>query len=140
MSRVGEATPEEILGLLAGGAVIELDNGWSLTRQSEHRSKIALRSVPRSGTCRVKGWQLTMARIAGDDVVEVVLNGVPANRAELERYGLSEEIISYKRRWFVAVDDARPMLRALLARRRPVRDDTATNASPKAPGQLSETR
>jgi len=56
---LGEASPEEILGLLAGGALIELDNGW----------------------------QLTTARIAGDEVVEVVLNGVPANRAELESYG-----------------------------------------------------
>ena len=28
---LGEASPDEILGLLTGGAVIELDNGWRLT-------------------------------------------------------------------------------------------------------------
>lgn len=94
---LGEASPAEILSLLAGGAVIELDNGW----------------------------QLTMARIAGDEVVEVVLNGVPANRAELEGYGLSEEIISYKRRWFVVLDEAPAVLARLIAQRRPVRDTTA---------------
>ncbi len=59
---LGEASPAEILGLLAGGSIIELDNGWQLTT----------------------GW------IAGDDVVEVVLNGVPANRSELEAYGLDD--------------------------------------------------
>jgi hypothetical protein len=121
---LGEASPQEILGLLAGGAVIELDNGWPLTRQSERRSGIALRSVPRSGMRRVKGWQLTTARIAGDDVVEGVLNGVPANRAELDGYGLSEEIISYKRRWFVVLDEATTVLPHVLARRKAVRDVT----------------
>ncbi len=28
---MGEASPAEIVGLLIGGAVIELDNGWQLT-------------------------------------------------------------------------------------------------------------
>jgi hypothetical protein len=99
---LGEAAPEEILGLLAGGAVIELDNGW----------------------------QLTAARIAGDDVVEVVLNGVPANRVELEGYGLSEEIINYKRRWFVVSEEASVVLPRLLGRRQAVRDATAAGTSP----------
>lgn len=93
---LAESSPEEILGLLAGGAVIELDNGW----------------------------HLTMARIAGDDVVEVVLNGVPANRAELEGYGLSEENIGYKRRWFTVLEVAPGVLPRILAHCRPVRDLT----------------
>ena len=59
---LAESSPDEILDLLAGGSVIELDNGW----------------------------RLTTARIAGDHVLELVLNGVPANRNELFRYGLSE--------------------------------------------------
>jgi hypothetical protein len=87
--------------LVIWGAVIELDNGG----------------------------QLTTARIAGDEVVEVVLNGVPANRAELERYGLSEEIIRYKRRWFVVLEDAPAVLPRLLAQRRPIRDSTVTDPS-----------
>ncbi len=95
---LGEASPAEILGLLAGGAVIELDNGW----------------------------HLITARIAGDEVVELVLNGVAANRAELERYGLSEEIISYKRRRFVLLEHASAILPALLRKRRPIREITAT--------------
>lgn len=85
---LGEASAKEILGLLAGGAVIELDNGWQLTR----------------------------ARIAGDEIVELVLNGVPTNRAELERYGLSEEVISYKRRWFVRFEDAPAVLSTLFGK------------------------
>lgn len=28
---LGEASPQETLGLLAGGAIIELNNGWQLT-------------------------------------------------------------------------------------------------------------
>jgi hypothetical protein len=99
---LGEASPAEILGLLAGGAVIELDNGW----------------------------QLTTARIAGDEVIEVVLNGVPANRAELERYGLSEEIISYKRRWFTVLVEAPAVLAPLLAQRRAVREVTSAGNRP----------
>ena len=95
---LGEASPEEILGLLASGAVIELDNGW----------------------------QLATARVSGDEVVEVVLNGVPANRTELEQYGLSEEIVSYKRRWFALLGDAPVTLAYLLRRRRALRDITVT--------------
>jgi hypothetical protein len=74
------------------------------------------------------GWQLTTARIAGDQVVEMVLNGVPANRAELERYGLSEEIISYKRRWFVVLEETPAALSRLLTFRRPIRDITAAGS------------
>jgi hypothetical protein len=82
-----------------GGAFIELDNGW----------------------------RLTTARIAGDEVVELVLNGVPANREELRRYGLSEEIVAYKRRWFVVQDEAASVLPRLLANHRAVRDTTASD-------------
>jgi hypothetical protein len=98
---LGGASAAEILGLLGGGAVIELDNGW----------------------------QLTTARIAGDEVVEVVLNGVPAHRDEFRGYGLCEEIISYKRRWFAVLDDAPAVLPRLLAQRRPIRDATAADRS-----------
>lgn len=91
---LAEATPGEILDLLIGGSIIELDNGW----------------------------RLMTARIAGDEVVELVLNGTPANRSELRRYGLSEEVIGYKRRWFVVTDDAGTVLASLLALRRAIRD------------------
>ena len=50
---LGEASSAEILGLLGGGGVIELDHGW----------------------------QLTTARIAGDEVVEVVLTSPPTATA-----------------------------------------------------------
>ena len=85
---------------MTGGSLIELDNGW----------------------------RLTTARIAGDDVLELVLNGVPANRDELLRYGLSEEIIYFKRRWFVLLDEAPNVLPRLFAHRKPVRDMTASDA------------
>ena len=69
-SLLGETSAAEVLGLVVGGSVIESDNGW----------------------------RFTLARVASDEVVEVVLNGEPAIRAELKQYGLSLEIISYKRR------------------------------------------
>jgi len=99
---LGEASPAEILDLLAGGSIIELD----------------------------KGWRLTTARIAGDRVLELALNGVPANREELLGYGLSEEIIQYKRRWFVVREDAGEMLPRLLVHRKAVKDLTATDTEP----------
>lgn len=95
---LGEASPEEILGLLNGGAVIELDNGW----------------------------RMTTARIAGDKVIELILNGVPANREELRRHGLCEEIIQYKRRWFVVQDETAAVLPRLLTQRKAVREITST--------------
>ncbi len=93
---LADASTAEIVASLDGGGIVELDNGWRLTR----------------------------ARLAGDDIVELVLNGVPANRAELERYGLSEEIVQFKRRWFVVRDDATNVLPGLFAKRQPVRDAT----------------
>ncbi|GMU83777.1 MAG: hypothetical protein AMXMBFR47_36470 [Planctomycetota bacterium] len=98
---LAQASPTEVLFLLEGGGVIELDNGWLIKH----------------------------SRLAGDDIVELVLNGVAANRSELEGYGLSEEIVHFKRRWFVLVEDAQPAITKLLARRRPVRDLTADGAA-----------
>ncbi len=94
---LAEASPAEVLNLVNGGSLIELDNGW----------------------------RLTAARIACDDVLELVLNGVAANRDELLGYGLSEEILYYKRRWFVVQENAEAVLIRLLAQRRPVQDLTA---------------
>ena len=90
------ASPAEILDLIIGGSLIELDNGW----------------------------RLTTARIAGDHVLELVLNGVAANRDELLGYGFSEEIFHYKRRWFVVREDADDVLSRLLAQRKPIKDLT----------------
>jgi hypothetical protein len=93
---LADSSPDDILGLLNGGSLIELDNGW----------------------------RLTTARIAGDEVVELVLNGIPANREELLGYGLSEEIVHYKRRWFVVMDNAREIVHSLLARRKAINELT----------------
>jgi len=90
------ASPAEILELVIGGSLIELDNGW----------------------------RLTTARIAGDRVLELVLNGVAANRDELLGYGFSEEIVYYKRRWFVLHEDAEDPLSRLLTQRKPIKDLT----------------
>ena len=96
---LAEASPSEILELVNGGSLIELDNGW----------------------------RLTTARIAGDEVLELVLNGVAANRDELHGYGFSEEVLYYKRRWFVVSDLADDVLGRLLAQRKPVKDLTNTD-------------
>ncbi len=90
------ASPAEILDLVVGGSLIELDNGW----------------------------RLTLSRISGDKVLELVLNGVAANRDELFGYGLSEEIFHYKRRWFVVHEYAEDVLSRLLAHRKPIKDLT----------------
>jgi protein-L-isoaspartate O-methyltransferase len=94
------ASPAEILELVVGGSLIELDNGW----------------------------RLTTARIAGDHVMELALNGVAANRDELLGYGFSEEIVYYKRRWFVVREEAKDVLGRLLAQRKSVKD--LTNCDP----------
>lgn len=96
------ASPDEILELVIGGSLIELDNGW----------------------------RLTTARIAGDEVLELVLNGVAANRDELLGYGLSEEVVYYKRRWFVIREEALDVLSRLLAKRKPVKDLTNCGEAP----------
>ena len=96
---LAEASPAEILELVGGGSLIELDNGW----------------------------RLTTARIAGDNVLELVLNGVAANRDELQGYGFTEEICHFKRRWFVVQENADAVLTGLLAQRKPVRDLTNCN-------------
>jgi hypothetical protein len=98
---LAQASPTELLLLLEGGGVIELDNGWLLKR----------------------------SRLAGDEIVELVLNGVAANRAELAHYGLSEEIIQFKRRWFVIAEDAESVLARLIERRQPIRDMTAVTSA-----------
>jgi hypothetical protein len=95
--------------LINGGALIELDNGW----------------------------RLATTRIAGDDVAEVILNGVPANREELRGYGFCEEIVAYKRRWFVVLDDAATVLPRMLAHRKPVRDLTASRSREPKNGMSS---
>ncbi|MFO0838358.1 MAG: strawberry notch family protein [Phycisphaerae bacterium] len=98
---LAQASPAELLLLLEGGGVIELDNGWLLKR----------------------------SRLAGDEIVELVLNGVAANRAELEHYGLSEEIVQFKRRWFVVAEDAESVLARLIERRQPIRNMTAVTSA-----------
>ncbi len=93
---LAQASPTELLLLLEGGGVIELDNGWLVKR----------------------------SRLAGDEIVELVLNGVAANRVELEHYGLCEEIVHFKRRWFVVLDDAEVVLSKVIMRHRPIREMT----------------
>jgi hypothetical protein len=57
-------------------------------------------------------------------VLELVLNGVAANRDELLGHGFSEEIAYYKRRWFVVREMADDVLSRLLAQRKPIKDLT----------------
>lgn len=98
------ASVDVVLHMIVGGSLIELDNGW----------------------------RLKVDVISGDEVIELVLNGVAADRMELAGYGLMEEIIHYKRRWFATLDDAADVFAPLLARHRPIRDlthaDTAIGA------------
>ena len=75
------------------------------------------------------GWRLTTARIAGDYVLELILNGVAANRDELHGYGFSEESFHYKRRWFVIRELADDVLSRLLAQRKPIKDLTNCDES-----------
>ncbi len=98
---LAEASAAEILELLASGALIELDNGWRLAK----------------------------ARISSDEVLELTLNGVPGSRDELLGYGFLEEIVRFKRRWFVLPEGAAVVLPRLLARRKPVRNGTAAGTA-----------
>ena len=96
---LAKASPDEVLALVLGGSIVELDNGW----------------------------RLSTGRIAGDSVLEVVLNGVSANRDELLGYGLSEEIIHFKRRWFVVQEDGRPVVAKLLTHRKAIQEVTGAD-------------
>lgn len=53
---------------------------------------------------------------------------VAANRMELEHYGLCEEIVHFKRRWFVVLDDAEVVLSKVITRHRPIREMTTGHA------------
>lgn len=98
---LADASPSEILVRLNGGATIELDNGW----------------------------QLVLATISGDQVIELVLSGMPVNKEELRGYGFMDETIRFKRRWFVPMGTAEQVLPRLLARRRPVRESVPGEAA-----------
>lgn len=91
---LAESSSADVVCLLNNDALIELDNGWRLTK----------------------------SRLAGDEIVELILNGIPANHEELNRYGFSQEIVHHKRRWFVVMEDAERVLTVLLQKRRAVRD------------------
>jgi len=91
---LSESTAEEILDLVDGGGIVELDNGW----------------------------RIALSIVSGESVVELVLNGVIGNKEEIRGYGFVDETIHYKRRWFARPDDADAVLTRLLSRSRPVRD------------------
>lgn len=91
---LASASADEILALLHRGTVIELDNSWQLTRR----------------------------RIASDRVIELVLNGVAVSRDELRGYGLTEEIVRFKRRWFVAATEALGPLSRILECHKAIRE------------------
>lgn len=97
---LADASINELTELVAGGSTLELDNGWRLRR----------------------------AMISGDRVIELVLSGVPANRDELRGYGLIEESIHFKRRWFVLLEDCGPVLTKLFERRKAVRNSCANDS------------
>ncbi len=98
---LAEAGADEILALLHAGSVIELDNGWRLTRSI----------------------------VSGESVIELVLNGVAGNKDEIRGYGFVDETIHYKRRWFVELVNADGVIRLLFSRRKPVRDITFDQAA-----------
>lgn len=100
-SALAESSAADIVCLLNNDALIELDNGWRLSK----------------------------SRLAGDEIIELALNGSPANREELNRYGFSHEVVHHKRRWFVVMDAAEHVLTLLLKKRRAVRDLAALDDS-----------
>jgi hypothetical protein len=89
-----DATAEEIFQLVAGGSVIELDNGW----------------------------RIRLSIFSGEEAVELVLNGTAANKNEIRSYGFFDETIRFKRKWFSRLPEAGQVLARLLLRRKPVRD------------------
>lgn len=98
---LAESTAEEILNLVNGGGVVELDNGW----------------------------RIALSIVSGESIVELVLNGVIGNKDEIRGYGFFDETIRFKRRWFAGIDEADTVLVRLLARRKPIRDITFDQAA-----------
>jgi hypothetical protein len=97
---LSEATPAEILAMIQNGSIIELDNGW----------------------------QLKESIVSNEPVLELTLNGIPANKEEIRTHGFFDETINYKRRWFTQLANAESVLSRLFARRKPVPDMTAVDA------------
>lgn len=73
---LGSATPRELFDMVEAGATIELDNGW----------------------------RMRMTKVHGETRMELDARG-RYHKEELRGYGLIEEILQYKRRFFIPLDN-----------------------------------
>ena len=97
---LGSASPQEIYDLVFNNrSMIELDNGW----------------------------RILMTKVHGEDRMELDA-GRNYNRTELTGYGLDEERLDWKARYFIPLDseEGPAALTGLLERHKPVRDMTGT--------------
>lgn len=94
---LSKATSQELADLILAGSVVELDNGWRMQR----------------------------ARISGDTVIELNMGMRGADYSELRGYGFQEEVLNYKRRWFVMPDEAAVVLERLIKHHKAIRDVTS---------------
>jgi len=107
---LGDATAQEVYDLVLNNrSMIELDNGW----------------------------RLLMTKIHGEDRMELDA-GRNYNREELTGYGLNEEKINFKRRYFIPLDSVEGpnALGRLLERHKAVRDMTGMEEARGEPGAL----
>src|SRR4030042_4423199 len=72
-----DATPADIFDMLGNKSIIELDNGW---------------------------W-LKSARVHGETRFEINTRNAVPNKEEMKMFGAFEEIIDYKRRYFVPTEE-----------------------------------
>lgn len=94
---LGSATPQELYEKVMAGATIELDNGW----------------------------RLRMTKVHGEARMELDARG-KYNKDELRSYGLIEEILQHKRRFFIPLDatEGPKAIEAIIQLHKAVRDIT----------------
>jgi hypothetical protein len=104
---LGSATPEELYEMVQAGAVIELDNGW----------------------------RLRMTKVHAETRMELDARG-KYNKDELRSYGLIEEILQYKRRFFIPLDatEGPKAIGAIIELHKAVRDITSQRGGGDIPG------
>lgn len=108
-TKIGKSNAKQIYDMVLGGSMIELDNGWVLKRSTVH----------------------------GEERIELNLGDDFGNKTELEGYGLFEERIQYRNRWFVPMndEDGPAAFEKIFKLHKPIRDQTAGEGGPQgAPG------
>ena len=105
-SKLYEASPQEILDLVKGDSIIELDNGWKITER----------------------------KVQGEKRIEIEAGDNQMSEAEMKRHGVFSETISWNKRFFIPSEEEKALesLKSIMETHKPVRDASATGQTEAA--------